>query len=134
MTRVSRPFFASVVTVVGIIVCVAAASCAAPFAVNDVFGQPLVCGEWYDVSVRVATFLLYIAADTARGTLSSARCSYATVSTTVTTTTTAPTAATCVFAGSLTTYLSNDGQFDCTGSVCRATTDAAGKRTQEDGL
>jgi hypothetical protein len=39
-----QTFFASVVTVVGIIVCVAAASCAAPFAVNDVFGQPLVCG------------------------------------------------------------------------------------------
>jgi hypothetical protein len=71
----SQPFFASVVTVVGIIVFVAAASCAAPFAVNDVFSLPLVCGKWYDVSVRVATFSLSVSADTAKGTLSSVRCS-----------------------------------------------------------
>jgi hypothetical protein len=36
MGGTSQPFFASVATVVGIIVFVVAASCAAPFAVNDV--------------------------------------------------------------------------------------------------
>jgi hypothetical protein len=124
----SQTFFASVVTVVGIIVCVAAASCAAPFAVNDVLSQPLVCGGWYDVSVRVATFSLSLSADNARETLSSARCSHAAMATTMTTTTTAMR----VFAGSLTDHLSSESQFDCTGSVCQATTGTPEKGTQED--
>jgi hypothetical protein len=94
----SQSFYA----VIGIIVCVAAASCAALFAVNDVFGEPLVCGGgWYDVSVRVATctFSHFIAADSSKDSLkttsSATRCSYAT------TTTATTAAAERVFAGSL---------------------------------
>jgi hypothetical protein len=119
MTR-SQTFYAAVVTVVGIIVFFTAASCAASFAGNGVFGQPLVCGGWYDHSARVATFSLYIATGTAKGTHSSARCSYATVTVTH------------VFASSLTAHLSNDGQFDCTKSVCQATTGTPGKGTRGD--
>jgi hypothetical protein len=130
----SQTFFASVVTVVGIIVCVAVASCAAPFAVNDVFGQLLVFGGWYDVTVRVATFSLYTAADTAKGTSSSDRCAYTTVTATMTTTMKTTATAMRVFAGSLTDHLSDDGQFDCTESVCQTTTGTAGKGTQEDSL
>jgi hypothetical protein len=51
---------------------------------------------------------------------------------TATATTTMTTTAMRVFAGSLTTHLSSEGQFDCTGSVCQATTGTAGKGTQED--
>jgi hypothetical protein len=82
--------------------------------------------------VCVATFSLYTAADTAKATSSSDQCAYTAVMT-ATTTTTMKTTATAmrIFADSLTDHVSDDGQFDCTESVCQATTGTLGKGTQE---
>jgi hypothetical protein len=110
-----QTFYASVATVVGIVVFVAAACCAALFAVADVFGQPLVCGgRWYDLSFRVATFSQFIAANNLKGT-SFTRCSY--VMATVTH----------VFAGSFTARMSADGYLDCTAGPQECVATPAGK-------
>jgi hypothetical protein len=120
----SRAFYASVFAVVGIIGFVSAASCAALFAVDEVFGQPLGFGGWYDLSARVVTFALYIAMDSLKETPLLAQYSCATATATTTTTTTT---ATRVFAGSFTARMMTEGHLDDNG---KATTGTALKGTQ----
>jgi hypothetical protein len=95
-----------------------------------VFGQLLVCGGWYDVSVRVATFSLYRTADSMKAT-SSARCSYATATVTPTATATATATATVtrVFAESLTINLVIGKHLECDAISCTATTGTPGEGT-----